>query len=169
VPVVGQFLQLAGHIPVYANRGREAFEAALRLLRNGYTVGIFPEGALSEDDGQMVTARSGAVRLAVTAKAPIVPGGIALDWHFVSHRQLQQFGVNEKMRWFWLGAYEATAGKPLVFDHAADDREAVKRSTDILTQEINRLVDRSATRLLEASWRLRRTAREATGEEELQK
>ena len=25
VPVVGQFLRLAGHIPVYANRGREAF------------------------------------------------------------------------------------------------------------------------------------------------
>jgi 1-acyl-sn-glycerol-3-phosphate acyltransferase len=100
VPGVGQFLSLAGHIPVYANRGREAFEAALRLLRGGHTVGIFPEGALSADDGQTVTTRSGAVRLAVAAKVPIVPGGIALDWHFVSRRQIQQFGAKEKMRWF---------------------------------------------------------------------
>ena len=44
VPVIGQFLRLAGHVPVYAKRGREAFEAAVQLLRDGHTVGIFPEG-----------------------------------------------------------------------------------------------------------------------------
>jgi 1-acyl-sn-glycerol-3-phosphate acyltransferase len=152
VPLIGQFLRLAGHIPVYAHRGREAFEAALHLLDEGKTVGIFPEGALSEDDGQLVTARSGAVRLAVTARVPIVPAGIAPDWHFVTARQWQQFGVTEKMRWFWLGVHEVSVGKPLVFEHAADDREAVKRSTDILIVEIERLMERSAQRLLGASW-----------------
>ena len=154
VPVVGQFLRLAGHIPVYANRGREAFDAALQLLSEGHTVGIFPEGALSEVDGSLMSPRSGAVRLAATANVPIVPAGIALDWHFVTHRQIQQFGVEDRMRWFWLGAYEVTAGKPLVFDHSADDREAVRQSTEVLMQEIRRLVERSARRLLNASWPL---------------
>ena len=32
MPVIGQFLRLAGHIPVYRSRGREAFDAAVRLL-----------------------------------------------------------------------------------------------------------------------------------------
>jgi hypothetical protein len=66
--------------------------------------------------------------------------------------RLQQFGVTEKMRWFWLGAYEVSVGKPLVFEHTADDREAVKWSMYILTEEIERLVERSAKRLLDASW-----------------
>jgi hypothetical protein len=85
---------------------------------------------------------------------PIVPAGIALDWHFVTTRQRQQSGVTEKMRWFWLGAYEVSVGKPLVFEHAADDREAVRRSTEILIDEIKRLMERSAKRLVDASWPL---------------
>lgn len=154
VPVVGQFLHLAGHIPVYANRGREAFDAALQLLSDGHTVSIFPEGALSEVDGRFMPPHTGAVRLAVTANVPIVPAGIALDRHFVTYRQIQQFGVKESMRWFWLGAYEVTAGKPLVCDHGADDREAVRQSTEALMQDIKRLMERSAKRLLDASWPL---------------
>jgi 1-acyl-sn-glycerol-3-phosphate acyltransferase len=152
-PLIGQFLRLAGHIPVCADRRREAFEAALDLLGEGKTVGIFPEGALS-DDGYVLTARSGAVRLAVTARVPIVPAGIAPDWHFVSARQWHQSGASEKMRWFWLGRYEVSVGKPLVFGHAAGDREAVRRSTNILIEEIERLMERSARRLLDASWPL---------------
>jgi 1-acyl-sn-glycerol-3-phosphate acyltransferase len=154
MPLVGQFLRLAGHIPVYADRGREAFDAALQLLKDGHTVGIYPEGALSGEDGQFAAAHTGAVRLAAAAQVPLLPMGIALDRHFVSTRQLDQFGVQEKMRWFWLGAYEVSMGKALVFNHPADDREAVKQSTDILMQEIRQLVDRSAHRLLSSSWPL---------------
>ncbi|NTU64825.1 MAG: hypothetical protein HGB05_15860, partial [Chloroflexi bacterium] len=71
-----------------------------------------------------------------------------------STRQLAQFGVQEQMRWFWLGAYEVSMGQALMLDHPADDREAVNRSTDILMQEIRQLVDRSGQRLLSSSWSL---------------
>ncbi len=154
VPVIGQFLRLAGHIPVYANRGREAFDVAARLLSDGHTVGIYPEGALSGEDGQFAAAHTGAVRLAAAVGVPLVPMGIALDRHFVATRQLDQFGVQEKMRWFWLGAYEVSMGKALKLDHSADDRAAVKRSTDLLMLEIQLLVNRSAQRLLNSSWPL---------------
>lgn len=154
LPLLGHFLRLAGHIPVYRNRGREAFEAAVQLLNAGHTVGIFPEGALSEESGRFAAAHTGAVRLAVTANVPLLPMGIALDRHFVASRPLNQFGVQERMRWFWLGAYEVTMGQALKFDHLADDREAVKRSTDMLMQAIKRLVNHSAQRLLNSSWPL---------------
>jgi 1-acyl-sn-glycerol-3-phosphate acyltransferase len=152
VPVLGQFLRLAGHIPVYRDRGHEAFDAALQLLNDGHTVGIYPEGALSEENGQLVSAHTGAVRLAATAGVPLVPVGVALDRHFVKSRQLNQFGVQETMRWYWLGAYEVSMGRPLIFDHPADDRQAVKQSTDVLMEEIRRQVECSAQRLLDACW-----------------
>jgi 1-acyl-sn-glycerol-3-phosphate acyltransferase len=165
MPLVGGFLRLAGHIPVYARRRREAFEAALQLLGEGKVVGIFPEGALSEDDGRLVATRSGAVRLAVTAGVPIVPVGIAPDWHFVTTRRWQRSGVVEEMRWFLLGAYEVSVGTPLIFEHAPDERKAVQRSKDTLTEEIERLMERSAERLLAASWPLAtRRMRESDGE-----
>jgi uncharacterized protein (TIRG00374 family) len=154
VPLIGRFLRLAGHVPVYVHRKRDAFEVALRLLGEGQTVGIFPEGALSEGDGRLVSVRSGAVRLAVTAGVPIVPAGIAPDWHFVTARRWRRAGIAEQMRWFWLGAYEVSVGEPLIFEHAVDDREAVRQSTDILTGEIERLMQRSAKRLLDATWPL---------------
>jgi 1-acyl-sn-glycerol-3-phosphate acyltransferase len=157
VPVVGHFLRLAGHVPVYADRGREAYYTALSLLAGGHTIGVFPEGSLSEDDGQILSARSGAVRMAATEKVPIIPAGIALDWHFVRRRQLE-LGVTEKMRWFWLGAYEVSAGEPLILDHGPDDRDAVRRSTNLLKREIEGLVRQSAQRLLDKSWPLQERA-----------
>ena len=45
MPFLGGFLRRAGHIPVAAGNGRAAFEAAVELLKEGKTVGIFPEGA----------------------------------------------------------------------------------------------------------------------------
>jgi hypothetical protein len=80
--------------------------------------------------------------------------GIALDRHFVSTRQLDQFGVREQMRWYWLGAYEVSMGKALRLDHSADDRAAVQQSTKLLMQEIKHQVDRSARRLLRSTWPL---------------
>ena len=117
-------------------------------------MGIYPEGALSKEDGHFAAAHTGAVRLAAAAQVPLLPMGIALDRHFVATRQLDQFGVREQMRWFWLGAYEVSMGQALMLDHPADDREAVKHSTDLLMREIGRLVDRSAQRLLNSSWPL---------------
>jgi 1-acyl-sn-glycerol-3-phosphate acyltransferase len=152
VPAVGQFLHLAGHIPVYARRGCEAFDAALALLKAGHTVGIFPEGTLTEGYCQLGPTHSGAVRLATSAKAPIIPMGIALDRHFVFSRSLNQFGVKEPMRWFWMGAYEVSMGKALLFEHDAGDREAVNQSTGVLTRAIETLMQRSAKRLLDSSW-----------------
>jgi hypothetical protein len=51
-----------------------------------------------------------------------------------------------------------SVGAPLVFDHDADDRDAVRRSTEVMMRSIEGLVEQSAQRLLDASWPLRAAA-----------
>ena len=63
MPVLGCFLQGAGHIPVLARNGRAAFDAAAELLKEGKTVGIFPEGAQSPLEGGACPAHTGVARL----------------------------------------------------------------------------------------------------------
>ncbi len=154
VPAVAQFLHAAGHIPVRAGRGHEAFNTALNLLQKGKTIGIFPEGALSDEDGDIGEGRTGAVRLAMEANVPIVPVGVALDWHFVRRHQIRQFGVLETMRWFWLGAYESTVGEAIYFPNTRSYQESLPYATALVMQRIHELAQRSAQRLLNGSWRL---------------
>lgn len=61
------------------NRGRmtnkKAFKAAIKYLKAGEPVGIFPEGHRSYQD-RMREGKTGAVKLALTARVPVVPMGI---------------------------------------------------------------------------------------------
>lgn len=63
--------------PVYQRGGMDkgAFEAAVRLLRQGEVVGIFPEGSLSRN-GRLQKGRPGAARIAASVGAPVVPVSI---------------------------------------------------------------------------------------------
>lgn len=72
-PATGWALGTMGHIPV--DRGGEAaasLVAALRALRRGEVVGVYPEGTLSRTLVPLV-GKTGAARLALTSRAPLVP------------------------------------------------------------------------------------------------
>lgn len=73
VPVLGWFMRRAGAFSV--NRGTNdigAIRTAMKYLRGGEKILIFPEGTrVSEDDA--VEARTGAIRLAAKLRLPIVP------------------------------------------------------------------------------------------------
>lgn len=56
-------------------KNEKTFKTALRLLKKGESIGIFPEGNRSID-GKLKKAKYGAARLALTAKIPILPMGI---------------------------------------------------------------------------------------------
>lgn len=67
-----------GAIPVDRGGGRAAltaFDAAKPVLRSGGLVAVFPEGTRSPD-GRLYRGRTGVVRLAHQANAPIIPVGI---------------------------------------------------------------------------------------------
>ncbi|HPZ43017.1 MAG TPA: lysophospholipid acyltransferase family protein [Bacillota bacterium] len=73
IPVVGHVIALSGAFPVHRDKtDRIAIRTALRLLKEGQVVGIFPEGTRSHS-GEMLKPHLGAAMLALKSGAPILP------------------------------------------------------------------------------------------------
>jgi 1-acyl-sn-glycerol-3-phosphate acyltransferase len=70
--VAGPFMRAMHHIPVDRSAGTSAFAAALRSLRNGELVGVFPEATISRSFVPR-DLKSGAARLAIDAEVPLIP------------------------------------------------------------------------------------------------
>lgn len=70
------FFENIGTIPVDRNgKGDAAIESAARKIKEKDLIGIFPEGTRSLD-GKLHRGRTGAVRIALKVKCPILPVGI---------------------------------------------------------------------------------------------
>jgi len=68
----------AGVVPVYrdgGDRGEASLRAGIALLERGELLGIYPEGTRSPD-GRLYRGKTGPVRMALEAGAPVVPVGI---------------------------------------------------------------------------------------------
>jgi len=73
VPVLGTFFRMLGAFPVV--RGETdigAIRTAMRHLRNGRQIMMFPEGT-RVSESELVAAKSGAVRIATKLKVPVLP------------------------------------------------------------------------------------------------
>ncbi|MBV8594823.1 MAG: 1-acyl-sn-glycerol-3-phosphate acyltransferase [Candidatus Eremiobacteraeota bacterium] len=131
VPVLGALIRSVNTFPVNREQGdRAAIRHALRVLKDGGVVGIFPEGRRNLDGEAQ--ARSGAVLLAATARCPIVP--VALVRTHLAARQLRAAKV------------EVRIGAPLQFQ--GTERKATKTElatwTDAVTRRIGELMESNA-------------------------
>jgi 1-acyl-sn-glycerol-3-phosphate acyltransferase len=70
--IAGPLMRGMHHISVDRSAGSSSFVAAMRALRSGELVGIFPEGTISISF-EIKEIKSGAVRLAMGAGVPIIP------------------------------------------------------------------------------------------------
>jgi 1-acyl-sn-glycerol-3-phosphate acyltransferase len=70
--LAGPLMRGMHHIPVDRQAGTGAFREATTALKNGEVVGVFPEATISESF-TVKELKSGAVRLARTAKVPLIP------------------------------------------------------------------------------------------------
>jgi 1-acyl-sn-glycerol-3-phosphate acyltransferase len=70
--LAGPLMRGMHHISVDRSSGSASFVAALRALRAGEIVGIFPEGTISVSF-EIKELKSGAVRLAMAAGVPVIP------------------------------------------------------------------------------------------------
>jgi 1-acyl-sn-glycerol-3-phosphate acyltransferase len=69
---MGPFLRQAGQIPIWREEvDPAAVRTALRVLRDGGPVGVFPEG--TRGAGEMLRSESGAAYLALVTGAPVLP------------------------------------------------------------------------------------------------
>ena len=68
----GPLMRAMKHIPVDRTRGEEAYGDAVRALRSGEVVGVFPEATISPSF-TLKEFKSGAVRMAREAGVPLLP------------------------------------------------------------------------------------------------
>ncbi len=116
VPLVGFIYRHGGVIPVAGKSARPAalnvfrpllvdgapaHQRALAVLRQGRSIGVFPEGTMNRDPRRLLRGRPGAAHMAIAAGVPVVPVGIA----FPEHRGGGPIGDGEAMA--------ITIGEPL--------------------------------------------------------
>ncbi len=72
---IGRLISYLGAFPVSTDGGETiaAVKEALRSLRDGAVLAVFPEGAREFSDGQMFPFKTGAVQIAQQAGVPILP------------------------------------------------------------------------------------------------
>lgn len=70
--ISGPLMRGMKHIPVDRDAGMNSYREALKALRSGEVVGVFPEATISRSF-TVKEIKNGAVRMAVATKAPLVP------------------------------------------------------------------------------------------------
>jgi len=71
----GRFMRAMQHIPVDRKAGAAAFETAVRALKDGEVVGVFPEATISTSF-TVKELKAGAARMALDAGVPIIPAAV---------------------------------------------------------------------------------------------
>ena len=70
--ITGPIMRSLRHIPVDRSSGAASYEAAVRNLKDGELVGVYPEATISRSF-EIKEFKSGAARMAVEAGVPIIP------------------------------------------------------------------------------------------------
>ena len=110
--LAGPLMRGMHHISVDRANGSASFVAALRALRAGEIIGIFPEGTISVSF-EIKEIKTGAVRLAMGAGVPVIPTviwGSQRIWTKKVKRNLRRKSV----------PISVTFGEPLHFAKDAD-------------------------------------------------
>ena len=120
-----------GQVPVDRSGGKRS-EAAiltgLRLLRENYCVGIYPEGTRSPD-GRLYKGRTGIARMAIESGAPVIP--VAM----FNTAEIQPTGqVVPKVR-----RVEMVFGEPMYFSGDSSDQVVLRNATNELMEKIAQL------------------------------
>jgi 1-acyl-sn-glycerol-3-phosphate acyltransferase len=71
----GPFMRAMQHIPVDRKAGAAAFDSAVRALKDGQVVGVFPEATISSSF-TVKDLKAGAARMAIDAGVPILPAAV---------------------------------------------------------------------------------------------
>lgn len=134
-PVAGPVMRSLHHIPVDRDSGIASYREALRYLRAGQIVGVFPEATISRSM-ELKDFKSGTVRMAAAARVPLVP---MVLWG------TQQMLTKDHPRDFSRGrTISVTVGAPLHPTNADPDAESLELRSSmsaLLDQAIRRYPD----------------------------
>ena len=88
--ISGPLMRGMHHISVDRENGSASFVAALRALRRGEIVGIFPEGTISRSF-EIEDLKSGAVRMSMSAGVPIIPVAVWGSQRIITKKRKPDF------------------------------------------------------------------------------
>ena len=110
--IAGPLMRGMHHIPVDRENGGTSFVTAMRALRSGEIVGIFPEATISTSF-EIKGMKSGAVRLAMGAGVPVIP---LVHW---GSQRIWTKGLPRNFRRQNIPIYLAI-GEPMYFEKSED-------------------------------------------------
>jgi 1-acyl-sn-glycerol-3-phosphate acyltransferase len=142
--IVGPLLRGMHHISVDRSSGSASFVAALRALKSGEIVGIFPEGTISVSF-ELKEFKSGAVRLAIGADVPVIPVAVWVSqriWTKKVKRDLSRKKV----------PIYVAFGKPLYFSRDSSVEEGEKELRAAMQELLFDLQDRYPDSHVGARW-----------------
>src|SRR5215212_3443744 len=115
----GRFMRAMQHIPVDRKAGAAAFEAAIRALKDGKVVGVFPEATISTSF-TVKELKAGAARMAVQSRVPIIPAAV---WG--GHRVATKGHLNLRHRGV---AVTVLLGEPIVGEPGEKAQSLLRRT-----------------------------------------
>lgn len=146
-PLFGAYIRRAGQIQVLPGKGAQAMQQAKKLLEAGNSVGIFPEGDFSPQEGGFREPRSGAARLALSTGVPVIPVGIYLPRERCLRIASNLSGQPTLGYWYLRGPYSITVGAPMQFEGNAEDSEYVRTQAQAMMRWIKSLAQESEFRM----------------------
>ncbi|MEY3344881.1 MAG: hypothetical protein RL125_602 [Actinomycetota bacterium] len=93
-PIAGPLMKGMHHISVDRSNGSPSFIAALKALKDGEIVGVFPEATISRTF-ELKEMKSGVVRLAMESGAPIIPTAVWGSQRIWTKKAKRDFGRNK--------------------------------------------------------------------------
>ncbi len=134
VPILGAYMTVSGHIPIQRTDDRKSYATlltAIKKLSSKKSLVVFPEGTRSED-GKLGEFKRGISLIILKSGRRVVPMAIYGSNQFMPKRGWLS---NPEKRYV-----KISFGKPLSFDGSRTDREYTIQVTNILQEEVSKLL-----------------------------
>lgn len=128
--ISGPLMRGMKHIPVDRAAGSASIREALRALKSGELVGVFPEATISRSF-EIKEFKTGAVRMAAAAGVPIIPVVIWGSQRVWTKGHPKRLGRTNTPIF-------VTVGEPMTVAKADDPEEATQRLRATMTQMLHR-------------------------------
>lgn len=145
VPIARTFLKLGEQINALPEHRKDVIIEAVKYLKKGESVYIFPEGDLNNQE-ELREFFTGIARIYLEFPCTVIPIGIVAPKRYVKEKEanITVGEVTYKTLTIMTGKYYANIGKPMLFteyEKVDDKRKSSKEITKKIKQEIKLLID----------------------------
>jgi 1-acyl-sn-glycerol-3-phosphate acyltransferase len=125
------------------NKTEESIKDALQVLRSGQSILISPEGGRT-DPAELVRGKRGTIRIAIEAKAPIIPIGVWIDPDYIKEKRVDYQYLGEK--YFdiapfpkFRAPYGVVFGEPIFLDAYSEGNVSMEECQTIADNLLSRI------------------------------